>query len=157
GSSRSDSHHNPGAGCPGRSRKTCCKIMKVPSPLFVWKVILIVVVIAIVVLSRIDPVEIHIKERRESLNKKITTVATAKKETDIVFFGNSLLQAGLPTTETQISAKLTAAADRSEPIRVVNLAQDGRSSWDIGHRAAQILALNPKIIVIQTEMIVGRR
>src|SRR5262249_174076 len=28
---------------------------------------------------------------------------------------------------------------------------------DINHRAAQILALNPKIIVIQTEMIIGRR
>jgi len=132
-------------------------MIKAPSPLFVWKLVLIAIVIALAVLSRIDPVEVHIKQRRESLNKKITTVTTTKKETDIVFFGNSLLQAGLPASETQISAKLTAAADRTEPIRVVNLAQDGRSSWDISHRAAQIFALNPKVIVVQTEMIIGRQ
>jgi hypothetical protein len=42
-------------------------------------------------------------------------------------------------------------------VKAVNLAMDGRTPWDLERRADQILGLHPRIIVIQSDMIVKRR
>jgi hypothetical protein len=42
-------------------------------------------------------------------------------------------------------------------VRILNLASDGRSASDIQRRADQMLDLNPRLIVLQTEMVVARK
>jgi hypothetical protein len=127
----------------------------VPSPLLVWILVVITIVVGIFILSEIDPVIFHIKQRREELPKKLQKVKKAKAQTDVVFFGDSLLQEAIPPTEEEINAKLSSAA--SFPVKAVNLAMDGRTPWDLDRRSRQILGLHPKIIVIQSDMLVKRR
>ena len=126
----------------------------VPSPLFVWKLLLITAIAGIIALIQIDPVLVHIKQRQKELPQKIEKSRKEKKSADIVFFGDSLMQAATPSTETEINSILSKNLNR--PVRAVNLSIDGRSALDLDRRADQILRLNPKIIVLQPEMIVGR-
>ena len=151
-----------------------------PSPLLVWKLALIIVIAAIAILLRFDPVKAHVAKRREELPRKIekevirstsekaggskpsqtARPAAATPGVDFVFFGNSLLQAALPSRQTELSGVLyrfAAKQGHRKAVRVVNLAADGRSTWDLNRRSEEILRLNPRIILIQTEMIVPRR
>jgi hypothetical protein len=127
----------------------------VPSPLLAWILVFITLIVGIFILSEVDPVRFHIKQRRADLPKKLQKVQKAKARTDVVFFGDSLMQAAIPPTETELNAVLSRAA--SMQVKAVNLAMDGRSPWDLERRSKQILGLNPRIIVIQSEMIVKRR
>ena len=128
---------------------------RVPSPLLVWILVFITLVVGIFILSEIDPVRFHIRQRREDLPKKIQKVRKEKARTDVVFFGDSLLQAAIPPGEREINDTLSRAL--STPVKTVNLAMDGRGPWDLERRSDQILGLHPKIIVIQSDMLVKRR
>ncbi len=127
----------------------------VPSPLLVWILVSVTLISGIFILSEVDPVRVHIKQRREELPKKLEKTKKAKTQTDIVFFGDSLLQAVIPSTEIEMNETLSRVI--STPVKAVNLAMDGRTPWDLERRSDQILGLNPKIIVIQSDMIVKRR
>jgi lysophospholipase L1-like esterase len=126
----------------------------VPSPLFVWKLLLITAIAATIALTQIDPVLVHIQQRQKELPKKIEKSRKEKKTADIVFFGDSLMQAATPPTEAEINSILSKILNR--PVRAVNLSIDGRSALDLDRRADQILRLNPRIVVLQPEMVVGR-
>ena len=127
----------------------------VPSPLLVWILVSVTVISGIFILSEVDPVRVHIKQRREELPKKLQRTKKAKTQTDVVFFGDSLLQAVIPPTDIEMNETLSRVI--STPVKAVNLAMDGRTPWDLERRSDQILGLNPKIIVIQSDMIVKRR
>jgi len=115
---------------------------------------MITLIAGIVILIQFDPVFVHIKQRQRELPKKLEKSRKEKKDADIVFFGDSLMQTATPPTEAEINSILTKSA--SKPVRAVNLSIDGRTAYDLERRADQILRLNPKIIVLQPEMMVGR-
>jgi hypothetical protein len=127
------------------------------SPLFVWFLLLATLVGAAVVLSRIDPIRVHVEQRQKELPKKIEKVKRAKKEVDVVFFGDSLMQFAIPRREDDISKAITTGmpAPRAA-VKVVNLAMDGRTPLDLARRSDQILGLKPKLVIIQVEMVVNR-
>src|SRR5262245_61900774 len=130
------------------------------SPLFVWKLVLVAVIVAAAILSILDPVAIHIKQRGQELtqafNKEATTSASGKQKqkpksndsnsaqsTDFVFFGNSLLQAALPSQE-DLGTMISLLAERkghTGAITVLNLAQDGRSPLDLEQQAGKFFGL----------------
>lgn len=133
----------------------------VRSPLFVWILVSCTIILAMIVLSQVDAVRVHVKQRQKELPKKIENEKRGNKRIDILFFGNSLMQSAIPAKEVEISKIISRSAfpdsQDAAKLRIVNFAVEGRSAWDIQRRADQILTLKPKLIVLQTEMIVARR
>ena len=114
----------------------------VPSPLLVWILLSVTVISGIFILSEVDPVRVHIKQRREELPKKLQKTKKAKTQTDVVFFGDSLLQAVIPPSDTEMNETLSRVV--STPVKAVNLAMDGRTPWDLERRSDQIVAIEPQ-------------
>ncbi len=130
-----------------------------PSPLLVWKLLVVVLLIALAAMLFVDPKKAEVTRRKKAVSSKLDGIHFQPEELSILFFGNSLLRQSL-TGESELARAFNDHYRRShqshKPVRVVNLTFGGASPQYLRTVADQIIALRPTAIVIQIDMIIGR-
>src|SRR5919106_350145 len=71
-------------------------MMNGPSPLFVWKVILILIVAAGIFMYVSDPMKMVLNRRDDQLVKRVSRIHFNQDEIGIVFLGDSMMNCALP-------------------------------------------------------------
>jgi hypothetical protein len=129
-----------------------------PSPLFVWKLILIVSLAAALFMFLSDPMKIIFARRDVKLSDKLSQTHFKKGETGIIFFGDSLMNAVLPVRVENLNSVLEKEfrrqGDLKSRISAVELTSGG--FWNLQDLSNQLLDVRPSVIVIQSEMVVSR-
>jgi hypothetical protein len=130
------------------------------SPLFVWKLVMIAVVLAVALFVYLDPMIVRNYRINYILSRKLDSIRFAEGETGIVFLGNSLLRKALPASEAQIASLISKQLRNSHnnpgPVTVVSLMTGHESSQNLQSIAGKLIELRPAMIVIQTELVVAR-
>ena len=128
------------------------------SPLLVWILLAVVGLAGLAAVLVIDPIDTEVTRRKSVVSSKLEGIRFQPGELGILFFGNSLLRAAL-TGEEALSNALSEQLGRYDQnrIRVINLIFGGASPQYLKTVADQIIALHPKVIVMQIDMIVGRK
>lgn len=127
------------------------------SPLLVWELLAVIVLAGIVGVLVVDPTKAEVTRRKSVVSSKLDGIQLQPGELSILFFGNSLLRQAL-TDENTLSKALTErlAYNDQNRVRVINLTFGGASARYLQTVADQIIALHPKVIVMQIDMIAGR-
>ncbi len=128
-----------------------------PSPLFVWKLILVVILAAGAFLSFSDPIKVIFARRDVRLSDQLAQTHFKKDEIGIIFLGDSLLRAVLPYKDESVNTALAGRFQQGElksRISAVKVTTGG--IWNIQELSEQLIEARPSIIVIQSEMVVRR-
>ncbi len=134
-------------------------LSKSPSPLFVWKLLLIIVTAAGLFFHYKDPMEIVLKERDNKLAQRILRIQIKEGQIGIIFFGDSLIGNALPPGEKYLNipiARRLKQAGISKPVVALPVTGGGVSFSNLRALADDLIALKPSVIVIQSEMLVPR-
>jgi hypothetical protein len=123
-----------------------------PSPLLVWKWILIVVLGAGAFMFFSNPMKIVLAQRDERLIKKLSKNQFKKDEIGVIFYGDSLMNAVLPYREAALNTALSEHFTTN--ISAVKITTGG--IWNLEELSDELIEAHPSIIVIQSEMVVRR-
>jgi hypothetical protein len=129
-----------------------------PSPLFVWKVILIFVVAAGIFMYISDPMKTVLNRRDDQLLKRVAGLHFNEDEIGVVFFGDSMLDSALPPKQVALSRALTEEFRKNGGLKSVSAYEFtwGMSAMKFREIADELIKARPSVIVIQGDMIVRR-
>lgn len=128
------------------------------SPLLVWILLAVVLLAGLAAVLFTDPTRAEVTRRKNVVYSKLDGIRFQENELSILFFGNSLLRQAL-TDEQPLSKALTAQLGGNDQnrVRVINLTFGGANPEYLKTIAEQIIALHPKVIVMQIDMMVGKK
>jgi hypothetical protein len=132
-----------------------------PSPLVVWKMLLIVIVFAtIAMLVADDPMKTVVRRSDGVLAQRISQLHFADDETGIIFFGNSLLNQALPVRNETLTWLINNEFRKyGHPGKYVpvEITTGGVNAWRLQALGNQLIDAKPSVIVIQSEMFISRK
>jgi hypothetical protein len=129
-----------------------------PSPLFVWKVILILLLAAGIFMYVSDPMRTVLKRRDDLLLKRVSGLHFNEDEIGVVFFGDSMLDSALPPRQVALNKALVEEFRKNGGLKSISAYEFtwGMSTMKFREIADELIQARPSVIVIQGDMIVRR-
>jgi len=125
------------------------------SHLQVWKFLTPFVLAAVVFFISVDPEQFENYRRGRLFSKQLGEVNFDQAETGILFFGNSLMQEALPppvVISSRFNRIISKTKSDHKQVRAHRVTVPGLPTIELQKHQAEILALHPKIIILQSEL-----